>query len=140
MDEGCADHTADERQAIFFIDGYIAFNHPEHAGTPHRTPADVQAFLAQMDRGGLTAIRLTDGLYKVILLAYVFVKSTPERFYGVLMRSFQQFPDTLHLDITITRNVARRVANILMKRFSFHQGQEDSDKARKIAKLSSRTF
>ena len=52
--EGCADHTADERQAIFFIGDYVAFKHREHAGTPHQTPADVQAFLAQMDRHGLT--------------------------------------------------------------------------------------
>ena len=52
--KGCADHTADERQAIFFIAGYVAFKHLEHAGTPHQTPADVQAFLAQMDRHGLT--------------------------------------------------------------------------------------
>ena len=48
--EGCADHTADERQAIFFIPGYVAFKHPEHAGTRHQT----QAFLDQMDRHGLT--------------------------------------------------------------------------------------
>ena len=52
--EGCADHTADEMQAIFFIAGYVAFEHPEHAGTRHQTPADVQAFLDQMDRHGLT--------------------------------------------------------------------------------------
>ena len=52
--EGCADHTADERQAIFLIGGYVAFKHREHAGTPHQTPADVQAFLAPMDRHGLT--------------------------------------------------------------------------------------
>ena len=54
MVEGCADHTADERQAIFFIAGYVAFKHPKHAGTPHQTPADVQAFLARMDRHRLT--------------------------------------------------------------------------------------
>ena len=52
--EGCADHTADERQAIFFIAGYVAFKHPEHAGTRHQTPAGVQFFFDQMDRHGLT--------------------------------------------------------------------------------------
>ena len=52
--EVCADHTSNIRQAIFFIAGYVAFKHPEHAGTSHQTPADVQAFLAQMDRHGLT--------------------------------------------------------------------------------------
>ena len=53
---------------------------------------------------------------------------------SILMRIIQHFPDTFHLDISITKNVARRIANILMKRFRLQQGQEDSDSARKLAK------
>ena len=85
--EGFADHTADERQAIFFIGGYVAyFKHREHAGTPHQTPADVQAFLARMDRHGFTLkIRL---MACTMLYSFVHLDiTTPRMLPGVLQTS-----------------------------------------------------
>ena len=112
--EGCADHTAEERQAIFFIARTCWYTTPNTGWCASFSRSDGQAcsmlycwptpssdrhLNASVESGSWGSSSSSRTLSTWISPS----PSTLERFCGVrLMRIIQQFPNTLHLDITIT--------------------------------------
>ncbi|GFS25316.1 hypothetical protein ElyMa_001684500 [Elysia marginata] len=86
--------TVDEKQALFYISGYIASKHPELASSPasSQLSKEVQAFLAEMNRGGLTYP--SDNLFTFVVLAHSFSDKLQSIVAGT---DLQQYYHSFHL-------------------------------------------
>ncbi|GFS20494.1 hypothetical protein ElyMa_003314500 [Elysia marginata] len=116
MVEGNITVSFDEKLAMSYIAGYIAFKHNELAGNPSSNTPDIRIYLEEISRGGLSYP--SDKLFTLTSLAYHFMKQSKEPLCrNRLIKVLADFPQMFQLDIAVSQQALQRLVNIFMKRY-----------------------